>query len=58
MNETGRIFSLHGVRYQVTDVARAVAFYADHFGFRLPYQQLPAFASVSLGDFVLLFSGP
>ena len=36
MNETRRIFSLHGVRYQVTDVARAVAFYTDHFGFRLP----------------------
>jgi hypothetical protein len=24
------IFSVHGVRYQVTDVARAVAFYVDH----------------------------
>jgi glyoxylase I family protein len=43
---------VHGVRYQVTDVARAAAFYTDHLGFRLEYQQLPAFASVSLGDFM------
>ena len=60
MNETQpvRIFTLHGVRYQVTDVARAVAFYTDHLGFRLEHQQLPAFASVLLGDFRLLLSGP
>jgi len=54
MNEILRIFNLHGVRYQVTDVARAAAFYTDRFGFTLEHQQLPAFASVSLGDFVLL----
>ena len=53
-----RIFSVHGVRYQVTDVARAVGFYTNHLGFRLEHQQLPAFASVSLGAFVLLLSGP
>lgn len=52
------IFSLHGVRYQVTDVARAAAFYTDHLGFTLERQHLPAFASVSLGDFTLLLSGP
>lgn len=52
------IFSVHGVRYQVTDVARAAAFYTDHLGFRLERQQLPAFASVSLGDLMLLLSGP
>ena len=52
------VFSVHGVRYQVTDVARAAAFYMDHFGFKLEHQQLPAFASVSLGDFMLLLSGP
>ena len=51
-------FSLHGVRYQVTDVARAAAFYTDHLGFTLEHQQLPAFASVSLGAFRLLLSGP
>lgn len=60
MNETQAVgtFSLHGVRYQVTDVARAAAFYTDHFGFKLGHQQLPVFASVSLGDFRLLLSGP
>jgi glyoxylase I family protein len=46
------------VRYQVTDVARAAAFYKDHLGFKLEHQQLPAFASVSLGEFTLLLSGP
>jgi glyoxylase I family protein len=51
-------FSVHGVRYQVTDVARAAAFYTNHLGFRLEHQQLPAFANVSLGDFKLLLSGP
>ena len=60
MNETQPVatFSVHGVRYQVTDVARAAAFYTNHLGFRLEHQQLPAFASVSLGDFTLLLSGP
>lgn len=62
-NEAGRgqphgIVGVHGVRYQVTDVARAAAFYTDHLGFTLGHQQIPAFASVSLGDFTLLLSGP
>ena len=51
-------FSVHGVRYQVTDVARAAAFYTNHLGFTLEHQQLPAFASVSLGGVTLLLSGP
>ena len=59
MNERQPVrFRLHGVRYQVTDVARAAAFYTDHLGFKLEHQQLPAFASVSLGEFRLLLSGP
>ena len=49
---------VHGVRYQVKDVARAVSFYTEHLGFKLEHQQLPAFASLSLGGFVLLLSGP
>jgi glyoxylase I family protein len=49
---------VHGVRYQVTDVARSVAFYTKHLGFTLEHQQLPAFASVSLGDATILLSGP
>src|SRR4051812_16004674 len=51
------IQALHGVRYQTTDVQRAVDFYAN-LGFKLEHQQLPAFAMVSLGDFKLLLSGP
>ena len=49
---------VHGVRYQTKDVARSVAFYTTHLGFTLEHQQLPAFASVSLGDATILLSGP
>jgi len=49
---------VHGIRYQVKDVARSVAFYTERLGFKLEHQQLPAFASVSLGDATLLLSGP
>src|SRR5215813_3325490 len=52
------IKSVHGVRYQVKDVARAVAFYTQRLGFKLEHQQLPAFANVSLGDAQILLSGP
>lgn len=52
------VTSVHGVRYQVTDVARAVAFYTTHLGFTLVHQQLPAFASVAIGDATILLSGP
>jgi glyoxylase I family protein len=52
------IISVHGVRYQVKDVARAVTFYTEILGFKLERQQLPVFASVSLGAFILLLSGP
>jgi glyoxylase I family protein len=62
-DEAGRdhersIHALHGVRYQSTDVQRAVDFYTTHLGFKLEHQQLPAFATVLLGDFKLLLSGP
>ena len=49
---------VHGIRYQVTDVARAVAFYTQHLGFKLEHQQLPAFANISLGSSRILLSGP
>ena len=52
------IQGLHGVRYQTTDVQRAAKFYTTHLGFTLEHQQLPAFATVSLGSFKLLLSGP
>ena len=48
----------HGVRYQVGDVARSVAFYTERLGFKLEHQQLPAFAAVSLGALNILLSGP
>jgi glyoxylase I family protein len=50
--------SVHGVRYQVKDVARSVAFYTRHLGFKLEHQQLPAFANISLGESRILLSGP
>ena len=52
------ILGFHGVRYQVKDVSRAVAFYTEELGFKLEHQQLPQFAAVSLGPLPLLLSGP
>jgi len=52
------IKKIHGVRYQVKDVARAVAFYTKHLGFAVEHQQLPAFASIAIGDAQILLSGP
>jgi|SRR4249920_2318297 glyoxylase I family protein len=48
----------HGVRYQVSDVARSVAFYTEHLGFKLETQKLPAFANVQFGPLQILLSGP
>lgn len=50
--------AFHGVRYQVADVARSVAFYTTHLGFTAGHQQLPAFGAVSLDGLTLLLSGP
>jgi glyoxylase I family protein len=36
----------------------AAPFYTQHLGFKAGHQQLPAFASVSLGDVAILLSGP
>jgi glyoxylase I family protein len=52
------IQGVHGVRYQVTDVARAVAFYTSRLGFEVETQNLPAFASIALGDVKIFLSGP
>ncbi len=48
----------HGVRYQVKDISRSVAFYTRHLGFKLEQQQLPAFANVSIDNLNILLSGP
>ena len=60
MTDEARSFitGFHGVRYQVTDVNRAVAFYTGGLGFRLEHAQPPAFASVSLDGVTILLSGP
>ena len=60
MGEKSQSFvkGFHGVRYLVSDVSRAIAFYTEQLGFELQHQQLPAFANVSLGELKLLLSGP
>jgi catechol 2,3-dioxygenase-like lactoylglutathione lyase family enzyme len=45
------------VRYQVSDLDRAVEFYTRHLGFKLTQKSGPI-AVVSRGDLHLLFSGP
>jgi glyoxylase I family protein len=52
------VLGLWGVRYQVTDVQRSIAFYTQTLGFNLNFQALPAFGQVSIGDFKLVLSGP
>ena len=52
------VLGLWGVRYQVKDVSRAVAFYTQTLGFKLDQQHLPAFGQVSLGELKLVLSGP
>ncbi len=42
------VLEFHGVRYQVKDVSRSVAFYTKQLGLKLDMQQIPAFASVSI----------
>src|SRR3954469_24229766 len=52
------ILGLWGVRYQVKDVSRSVAFYTQQLGFKVDQQKLPAFAQVSVGELKLILSGP
>jgi glyoxylase I family protein len=51
-------FRVAGVRYQVKDVARAVAFYTQRLDFKVDQQQGPAFARVTKGNLILWLSGP
>lgn len=46
------------VRYLVTDVEGAIAFYTTHLGFTLHTSAAPAFADVLRGPLRLLLSGP
>ena len=52
------ILGLWGVRYQVKDVQRSVAFYTEILGFNLDLQVLPAFGQVSINNLKLILSGP
>jgi glyoxylase I family protein len=48
----------HGVRYQVKDVERSIAFYTKELGFALDLKHPPAFAQVSISNLKLILSGP
>jgi glyoxylase I family protein len=52
------IIGLRGVRYQVKEVQRSIAFYTKILGFNLDFQNLPAFGQVSIGNLKLILSGP
>ena len=56
--QQGFVQGLWGVRYQVRDVERAAAFYTEMLGFKLDFQNLPAFGQVSTGGLKLILSGP
>ena len=57
-NVENLILGLRGVRYQVKEVQRSIAFYTKILGFNLDFQNLPAFGQVSIGNFKLILSGP
>ncbi len=48
------VLGFWAVRYQVTDVGRAVSFYTQQLGFKLDRQVLPAFALVSINNIKLM----
>ena len=52
------VLGLWGVRYQVKDASRSVAFYTTQLGLKLDQQNLPAFSQVSVGNLKLILSGP
>lgn len=52
------VLGLWGVRYQVKDVSRSIAFYTQQLGFKLDFQNPPAFAQVSVANLKLILSGP
>ena len=56
--EQSFILDLWGIRYQVKDVGRSVAFYTEQLGFKLDQKNLPAFAQVSIRNLKLIPSGP
>ena len=51
------ILGCWGIRYQVKDVQRAIAFYTETLGFQLDRKVLPAFGQVSTARLKLILSG-
>jgi glyoxylase I family protein len=51
------VLGLWGVRYQVGDVGRSVAFYTQQLGLKLDQKNLSAFTQVSIGNLKLILSG-
>jgi glyoxylase I family protein len=56
--EENFVLGLRGVRYQVKEVQRSIAFYTKILGFNLDFKNLPAFGQVSIGNLKLILSGP
>ena len=52
------MFDIWGVRYQVRDVDRSIAFYTDQLKFKLEHQAGSAFATVSKNGLKVFLSGP
>jgi len=52
------ILDFWGVRYQVKDVQRSIAFYTQMLGFNLDHQNLLAFGQVSISKLKPILSGP
>jgi glyoxylase I family protein len=46
------------VRYQISDIERAIAFYTEYLGFSVEQRTGNVFASVTRGDLRLLLGGP
>lgn len=57
-SEDKLVAGFHGIRYQVKDVARSVAFYTGQLGLKLEHQHLPEFAAVSCDGVSIFLSGP
>ncbi len=57
-SESGQLFRPWGVRYQVAEVDRSVAFYTQHLGFKLEQRAGEVFAAIANGSLKVLLSGP
>ena len=52
------MFEVWGLRYQVKDVDRSIAFYTENLGFKLEHQAGSMFASVTNSGLKVFLSGP